>query len=123
MAQLGDRLVNSLGSSTTNRLDSRAADRIGSCLGNRLGRRMDSSPMLDRVVSTTTATGVEHRLPLTQQVGGTRRRVTEEASRKAKATAKRQSNLSHSSPSGRMRQTSKYRLKKRPRETSTCTGT
>jgi len=109
MAQLGDRLVNSLGSSTTNRLDNRAADRTSSCLGNRLGKQMDSSSMLDRVVSTTTA-GVELKLPLTQQVGGTRRRVTEEAGRKAKATAKRQSNLSHSSPSGRMRQTSKYRL-------------
>ena len=122
MAQLGDRLVNSLGSSTTNRLDSRAADRTGSCLGNRLGKQMDSSPMLDRVDSTTTA-GVELKLPPIQQVGGTRKRVTEGASRKAKATAKRQSNLSHNCPNGRMRQTIKYRLKKRPRETSTCIGT
>ena len=122
MAQLRDRLVDSLGSSTTNRLDSRAADRIGSCLGNRLGKQMNSSSMLDRMVSTTAAE-VELKLPLTQQVGGTPRRVTEEASRKAKATAKRQSNLSHRCPNGRMRQTSKYRLKKRPRETSTCTGT
>ena len=122
MTQLGDRLVNSLGSSTTNRLDNRAADRTGSCLGNRLGKQMDSSSMLDRVVSTTTAV-VELKLPLTQQVGGTRRGVTGEASRMAKATAQRQSNLSHSSPSGRMRRMSKYRPKKRPRETSTCTGT
>ena len=109
MTQLGDRLANSLGSSTTNRLDNRAADITSSCLGNRLGKQMDSSSMLDRVVSTTAA-GVELKFPLTQQVGGTRRRVTGEASRKAKATAQRQSNLSHSSPSGRMRQTSNYRL-------------
>ena len=122
MAQPGDRLVDSLGSSTTNRLDSRAADRIGSCLGNRLGKQMDCSPMLDRVASTTAAE-VELKLPLTQQVGGTRRRVTDDASRKTKAVARRQSSLSHSSLSGKMRRTSKYRLRKRSKANSTCTGT
>jgi len=122
MGEQDSCLTNSLGSSTTNRLDSRAANRSSSSLGNHLGKQMDCSSMLDRVVSTTAA-GVELRLPLTQQVGGTRRRVTEEASRKAKATTQRQSNLLHSSPSGRMRQTSKYRPKKRSKEDSTCTGT
>ena len=122
IAQLGDRLDNSLGSFTTNRLDNRAADRIGDRLGNRLDNRLVNSLMLDRVVKTT-ATGVELKLSLPQQVGGARRGVTEEASRKAKATAQRQSNLSHSCPSGKMRQASKCRLRKRPKENSTCTGT
>ena len=126
MGQQGSCLDSSLNNSSDNsliiRLDSSMDSSINNNLFNHLGNQMDSSSMLDRVVSTTAA-GVEHRLPLTQQVGGTRRRVTEEASRKAKVTAQRQSNLLHSSPSGRMRQTSKYRPKKRPRETSTCTGT
>ena len=74
MAQLGDRLVNSLGNSTSNRLVNRAADRIGDGLVNRLGNRLVNSPTLDRVVKTT-ATGVELKLSLTQQVVGTQRGV------------------------------------------------
>ena len=122
MAQLGDRLDNSLGDSTTNRLDTRAADRAGCRLANRLGSRPVNSSMLDRVVRTTT-TGVELKLSPNQQVGGTRRRVTGETGRKAKATALRQSNLSHSSPSGKRRQASKYRWMKRPKGSSSSTLT
>ena len=81
-----------------------------------------NSPTLDRVLKTTT-TRVELRLSLTQQVGGTRRRVTGDANRKAKAIVQRQSRLSHSSPSGKMRRTSKYRQRKRPKMISTCTLT
>ena len=103
MAQLGDRLDNSLGDSTTNRLDNRAADRTGCRLVNRLDSRPVNSPMLDRVGKTTP--GVELRLSLIQQRGDTRRGVTDVAGRGTKATAQRQSSLSHSSPSGKMRQT------------------
>ena len=122
MAQLGDFLVNSLGNSTTNRLDNRTADRIGDRLDNRLVNRLVNSPTVDRVVKTT-ATGVELKLSPTQQVGGIRRGVTDVASRRTVASAQKQSNLSHSSPSGKMRQASKYRLMKRPKESSTCTLT
>ena len=121
MGEQGSCLSNSLGSSTTNRLDSRAADRTGSCLSNRLGNQMDSSSMLDRVVSTTAA-GVEHRLPLTQQVGGTRRGVTGVARRGTRgtmATTRRQSNSPRSSPSGKMQLTSKQRQRTRPWENRT----
>ena len=69
MAQLGDRLGNSLGNSTTNRLDNRTADRTGCRLVNRLGNWPVNSPMLDRVVRTTTTTGVELKLSPIQQVG------------------------------------------------------
>ena len=106
---LDSSLNNSSDSSLTIRLDSSMDSSINNSLFNHLGKQMASSSTLDQV-DRKTATGVELKLSLTLQVGGTRRRVTEGANRKAKAIAQRQSKLSHSSPSGRMRQTSKYRL-------------
>ena len=120
MGQQGRYLDSSLNNSSDNSLAIRLGSSINNSLFNRIGNRLAISSTLVRVRKTTE--GVELRLSLNQQVGDTRRRVTEEASRKAKVTAQRQSNLSHSSPSGRMRRTSKYRPKKRPRETRTCTG-
>ena len=106
---LDSSLNNSSDSSLTIRLDSSMDSSINNSLFNRLGTQMASSSMLDQL-GRRTATRVELKLSLNQQVGGTRTRVTGEASRTAKATVQRQSNLSHNSPSGRMRQTSKYRL-------------
>ena len=125
MAQLGDRLDNSLGDSTTNRLDNRAADRTGCRLVNRLGSRPVNSPILDQLVRRT-AIRVELKLSLNQQVGDTRRGVTDVArrgTRGTKATTKRQSNSPRSSPSGKMRPTSKHRQKMRTWENRTQDGT
>ena len=96
---LDSSLNNSSDSSLTIRLDSSMDSSINNSLVNRLGKQMASSSMLDQL-SRRTATRVELKLSLNQQVGGTRTRVTGEASRTAKATAQRQSNLSHSCPSG-----------------------
>ena len=130
MAQLGDRLVNSIDISLINRLanslgnsvDNSLDNSVDNSLINRLVNRLAKIPTSDRVAKTT-ATGVELRLSLIQQMGDTRREVTDAADKGTKATAQKQSSLSHSSPSGNMRQTSMYRLKKRPKENSTCTLT
>ena len=69
---------------------------------------------------------VEHRLPPKQQVGGTRRGVTDVArrgTRGTKATTRRQSNSPRSSPSGKMQLTSKHRQRMRPWENRTQVGT
>ena len=69
---------------------------------------------------------VEHMLPPKRQVGGTRRGVTGVArrgTRGTKAITRRQSNSPSSSPSGKMRPTSKHRQKMRTWENRTLDGT
>ena len=69
---------------------------------------------------------VEHRLPPRQQVGGTRRGVTDVArrgTRGTKATTRRRSSSPRSSPSGKMQLTSKHRQRTRPWENRTQDGT
>ena len=78
----------------------------------------------DRGASKTAR--VEHMLPPKQQVGGTRRGVTGVArrgTRGTKAATKRQSNSPRSSPSGKMRLTSKHRQRMRTWENRTQDGT
>jgi len=137
-----DRVKNTLGGSLwpdrgNNTLeDSLHPERVDKTLEHSLGIKMDNSlehslgtkmePNLTfkRVASETAK--VEHKLPLSQQVGGTRREVTDVArrgTRGTKAATRRQSNSPRSSPSGKMQLTSKHRQRMRPRENRTQDGT
>jgi len=91
------------------------------CLDPSLGTKMGLNLTFQREASETAK--VEHRLPLSQQVGGTRRGVTDVARRGTKAATRRQSNSPRSSPSGKMQLTSKHRQRMRPWENRTQVGT
>ena len=113
IGQQGSCLDNSISNKSDNSLDSSS--------DNSLVNRLFISPTLGRVGKTTA--WVELRLSLIQQMGDTRRRVTDVAGRGTKATAQRRSSLSRSSLSGKRRQASKYRWRKRPKENRACTLT
>ena len=112
-----DRVDNSLA-------DSLYPGRMDNTLEHSLGTKVEINLTSQRVASETAK--VEHKLPLSQQVGGTRRGVTDVArrgTRGTKATTRRQSNSPRSSPSGKMQQTSKHRQRMRPWENRTQVGT
>ena len=121
----GNRLVGNLQSEgVDNTLDHSLGIKVDKTLEHSLGTKVEAYLTFQRVASETAK--VEHRLPLSQQVGGTRRGVTDVArrgTRGTKATTRRQSNSPRSSPSGKMRLTSKHRQRMRPWENRTQVGT
>ena len=99
-------------------------ERVDNTLEHSLGTNVEINLTFQRVALETAK--VEHKLPLSQQVGGTRRGVTDVArrgTRGTKATTRRQSNSPRSSPSGKMQLTSKHRQRMRPWENRTQVGT
>ena len=113
-----DRVENSLGRSLH-------PDKMDNTLEDSLYPEMVNNSLeisLTEGRGTTKTARVEHRLPPKQQVGGTRRGVTDVArrgTRGTKATTRRQSNSPRSSPSDKMRLTSKQRQGTRPWENRT----
>ena len=77
MGEQGNLLDNSSHNSLVIRLDNSLGSSIDNSLFNRIGNRLVISSTLDRVGKTTA--GVELRLSLIQQVGGTRRGVIDVA--------------------------------------------
>ena len=109
----GNRLVGNLQS-----------EEVDNTLDHSLGTKVDVNLTFQRVASETAK--VEQRLPLSQQVGGTRRGVTDVArrgTRGTKAVTRRQSNSPRSSPSGKMQPTSRHRQRMRTWENRTQVGT
>jgi hypothetical protein len=121
----GNRLVGNLHSEgTDNTLDHSLGFKVENSLGHSLGTKMEPNLTFQRTASETAK--VEHRLPLSQQVGGTRRGVTDVArrgTRGTKAATRRQSNSPRSSPSGKMQPTSRHRQRMWTWETRTQDGT
>ena len=121
----GNRSVGNLHSEMVdNTLEHSLEFKVENSLGHSLGTKME--PILTFQWAASETAKVEHRLPLSQQVGGTRRGVTDVArrgTRGTKATTRRQSNSPRSSPSGKMQLTSKHRQRMRPWENRTQVGT
>ena len=121
----GNRLVGNLHSERVdNTLEHSLEFKVENSLGHSLGTKMEPNLNFHRAASETAK--VEHRLPLSQQVGGTRRGVTDVARRGTtgtKAATRRQSNSPRSSPSGKMQPTSRHRQRMWPWETRTQDGT
>jgi hypothetical protein len=121
----GNRLVCNLQSEEVdNTLDHSLGTKVDNTLEHSLGTKMELNLTLRRVASETAR--VEHRLPPSQQVGGTRRGVTDVArrgTRGTKAAIRRQSNSPRTSPSGKMQPTSRHRQRMWTWETRTQDGT
>ena len=122
----GNRLEGSLPSERVdNRLEcSLHPERVDNTVEHSLGTKVEVNLTFQRAASETAK--VEHRLPLSQQVGGTRRGVTDVArrgTRGTKAATRRQSNSPRTSPSGKMQPTSRHRQRMWTWETRTQDGT